>query len=150
MSGKEYKKLTEWEPKKGDVFRSKHGIKTTCTSETHARGERWPSGEADKPFEWFSQPVTRISRAKDGGRMTKREFRALREKLGIEQQRFADFVGVNVSTVRRWEVCDQPLPKWAEIILMQAASGKVRITPAAIKAGGLTKHGKLSLDDLTG
>jgi DNA-binding transcriptional regulator YiaG len=59
--------------------------------------------------------------------MTGAEFKALRVKFGVGQQRFADFVGVNVSTVRRWETGDQPLPKWAAIIMRNYAEGKLAL-----------------------
>jgi putative zinc finger/helix-turn-helix YgiT family protein len=48
---------------------------------------------------------TAIDRAfrRQAGLLTPEQIREGREKLGLNQQQFADWVGINVSTLSRWE-----------------------------------------------
>lgn len=63
MTERTYKPLTEWNPKKGDVFVTRLGLALTGTTDTHARFDHWRY-EEEKPFSWFSSPnYTLVSRA---------------------------------------------------------------------------------------
>lgn len=65
MTDKIYKPLSEWEPKKGDVFENKNGERLACVSDTHARYDYW-APERTEIFRWFCvSRYTLISRAAD-------------------------------------------------------------------------------------
>lgn len=58
----EYKKLLEWNPKKGDEFENTLGQRLIVVSDTHAKLYVWPDF-VPMPFDWFINDYTLISRA---------------------------------------------------------------------------------------
>lgn len=61
-----YKPLSEWNPRKGDVFEARSGSKITCTHDDHARIDWRAGGWFRRPFRWFDDncfEVTPVSRA---------------------------------------------------------------------------------------
>ncbi len=49
--------------------------------------------------------------------MTKRQFRKLRNSIGLSQTKLAQEMGVTLRTVSRWETGEFPIPKIAELAL---------------------------------
>lgn len=42
--------------------------------------------------------------------MTPKQMRAIREKMDLSQAEFAEKIGVNARTWRRWELGERPIP----------------------------------------
>jgi DNA-binding transcriptional regulator YiaG len=49
--------------------------------------------------------------------MTAADFRAVIARLGYGQRGFAEYVGANERTVRRWASGEQDIPPWVPVIL---------------------------------
>ena len=49
--------------------------------------------------------------------MTKRQFRKLRNSIGLSQTKLAREMGVTLRTVSRWETGEFPIPRIAELAL---------------------------------
>jgi hypothetical protein len=49
--------------------------------------------------------------------MTAAEFRTALDRLGQTQRGFAEFVGANERTVRRWATGEQDIPRWVAVML---------------------------------
>ena len=49
--------------------------------------------------------------------MTAEEFRLRITALGHTQRGFADYVGANERTVRRWAEGEQDIPRWVSVML---------------------------------
>lgn len=54
---------------------------------------------------------------KQGGDMTREEFRAALDAMNIGQTAFARSLGVNPRTVRRWALGAQAVPRYVALIL---------------------------------
>lgn len=59
----EYRKLKDWNPKRGDVFENECGYVCRAVSDTHARYDIWERLYGDQPFKWFYQNFRLVSRA---------------------------------------------------------------------------------------
>tara|TARA_R110000851_G_scaffold26879_3_gene75794 strand:+ start:198 stop:680 length:483 start_codon:yes stop_codon:yes gene_type:complete len=59
---KEYRKLTDWNPKKGDVFESVSGLQLNTVSEDEASFDFWVMG-TEKTFNYFKNTYALTSRA---------------------------------------------------------------------------------------
>jgi transcriptional regulator with XRE-family HTH domain len=49
--------------------------------------------------------------------MTRAQFKAARERLGLTQAELADILGKAMSTISRYETGDIPIPKLAELAM---------------------------------
>lgn len=65
MTKEVYKKLSEWNPKKGDVFQLEDSnIKMYITSDTHFRADYWNTNQLDEVFNfWDHMECKLVSRA---------------------------------------------------------------------------------------
>ena len=61
---------------------------------------------------------------KKGSDLTREQFKSRRKELGISVPKFAEHVGVDKTTVYKWELGMVPLPKYAERLL-EALDGEV-------------------------
>lgn len=61
--GREFKKLAEWSPRKGDVFENEFGTRIFADTSTTARGEAWGADSVSEPFSSFCMNYTLVSRA---------------------------------------------------------------------------------------
>tara|TARA_R110000796_G_scaffold30122_14_gene80781 strand:- start:2679 stop:3161 length:483 start_codon:yes stop_codon:yes gene_type:complete len=59
---KEYRKLTDWNPKKGDVFTKEGGLQLNIVSEGRAAFSFWGEGLSD-PLIYFTDSYSLVSRA---------------------------------------------------------------------------------------
>lgn len=60
---KEYKPLTEWNPKKGDVFKGTHGKLLAVVTDTNATTDLWGPRYWSEPFAYFTSDYTPVSYA---------------------------------------------------------------------------------------
>ncbi len=54
--------------------------------------------------------------------MTKRQFKKLRNSIGLSQTKLANEMGVTLRTISRWERGEFPIPKIAELALTTVVS----------------------------
>lgn len=59
---REFKPLTEWNPRKGDVFENSIS-RIFADTDTTARMEAWGGDVPSEPFSWFNADYTLVSRA---------------------------------------------------------------------------------------
>lgn len=49
--------------------------------------------------------------------MTPTELKSTRQSLGLSAGRFAALLGVTISSVRKWESGDNPIPAWLVMLI---------------------------------
>jgi DNA-binding transcriptional regulator YiaG len=64
--------------------------------------------DGDRIWTAFDEELTEILERHDLTARSKAEFRAMRESLGLTQQRLADLMGVRILSVKRWELPTYP------------------------------------------
>jgi DNA-binding transcriptional regulator YiaG len=62
--------------------------------------------------------------------MTPADLKSARKTLGLGAGRFADILGIDISSVRKYESGARPIPAWLEIVvdlLMNVPSARKRL-----------------------